>query len=208
VTREQMAVFVLVAKQGVGYTPPSCVPPNTFADVPETSPFCRFIEELSRRGVVSGCGGGNYCPSDAVTREQMAVFVLRTLGGFEYTPPACGTPIFSDVPPSSPYCRFIEEMARRQITSGCGGGNYCPPDAVTREQMAVFLSTAFGLRFVPPTATPGPGLAGRVSGEPSGGSGNRDAVGLAFLLIGFASAIGMPIALRESPRAAGAGKAH
>jgi hypothetical protein len=205
VTREQMSVFVLVAKQGVGYTPPACVPPNTFADVPETSPFCRFIEELSRRGVVSGCGGGNYCPTDAVTREQMAVFVLRTLGGFEYTPPACGTPIFSDVPPSSPYCRFIEEMARRQITSGCGGGNYCPTDAVTREQMSVFLSTAFGLRFVPPTATPGPGLAGSVSGGPS--AGNSSVAGIAFLLIGFASAIGLPIALRESPRAAGTVKA-
>ena len=77
-TREQMAVFVLVAKEGAGYAPPACATP-VFGDVPATSPFCRWIEELARRGVVSGCGGGNYCPTAPVTREQMAVFVLRTL---------------------------------------------------------------------------------------------------------------------------------
>ena len=49
-----------------------------FGDVPETSPFCRWIEELARRGVVAGCGGGNYCPTAAVTREQMAVFLTGT----------------------------------------------------------------------------------------------------------------------------------
>ena len=77
-TREQMAVFVLVAKEGAGYTPAACVPPNLFTDVPETSPFCRFIEELANRGVVTGCGGGNYCPTAAVTREQMGVFLSVT----------------------------------------------------------------------------------------------------------------------------------
>ena len=41
-----------------------------FADVPASSPFCRWIEELARRGVVGGCGGGNYCPAAPVTREQ------------------------------------------------------------------------------------------------------------------------------------------
>ena len=48
--------------------------------MPASSPFCRWIEELARRGVVAGCGGGNYCPSAAVTREQMAVFLAVTFG--------------------------------------------------------------------------------------------------------------------------------
>jgi hypothetical protein len=46
-----------------------------FADVPESSPFCRWIEELTNRSIVSGCGGGNYCPVSPVTREQMGVFL-------------------------------------------------------------------------------------------------------------------------------------
>jgi hypothetical protein len=146
-TREQMAVFVLVAKEGAGYVPPACVTP-VFTDVPASSPFCRWVEELARRGVVSGCGGGNYCPAAAVSREQMAVFVLRTLDP-TLTPPACGTPVFADVPAGSSFCPWIEELARRGVVSGCGGGKYCPAAAVSREQMGVFLGVTFGLTLYP-----------------------------------------------------------
>jgi hypothetical protein len=117
--------------------------------VPETSPFCRFIEELASRGVVSGCGGGNYCPADPVSREQMAVFVLATLDPM-LSPPPCTTPIFGDVPTISPFCRWIEELARRGVVTGCGGGNYCPADPVTREQMGVFITETFSLRLYGP----------------------------------------------------------
>ena len=146
--REQMAAFVLVAKEGTGYVPPACGTP-LFADVPASSPFCRWIEELARRGVVNGCGGGNYCPADPVSREQMAVFVLRTLDP-ALNPPACATPMFGDVPAASPFCPWIEELARRGVVTGCGGGNYCPASPVTREQMGVFLSATFGLTLYGP----------------------------------------------------------
>ena len=142
--RAQMAVFVLVAKEGAGYLPPACATPM-FADVPPTDAFCRFIEELARRGVVAGCGGGNFCPYLAVTREQMAVFTLRTLEP-TLNPPGCVPPnLFADVPETSPFCRWVEELANRGIVSGCGGGNYCPAAAVSREQMGVFISVTFGL---------------------------------------------------------------
>jgi hypothetical protein len=144
-SRDQMSVFVLLARHGAAYLPPACTTPM-FADVPASSPFCRWIEELARRGVAGGCGGGNFCPGAAVTREQMAVFVLRTLDP-ALDPPACTTPMFADVPASSPFCRWIEELARRGVVGGCGGGNYCPTAAVTREQMAVFLSATFSLRL-------------------------------------------------------------
>jgi hypothetical protein len=139
-----MAVFVLVSKEGAGYNPPACVPPNIFTDVPETSGFCKFIEELANRGVVAGCAPNTYCPNDPVTRAQMAIFTLRTLDP-ALNPPACGTPVFADVPASNAFCRWIEELARRGVVTGCGGGNYCPNDSVTRDQMGVFLSVTFGL---------------------------------------------------------------
>jgi hypothetical protein len=148
-TRDQMSVFVLVAKEGAGYTPPACGTP-VFPDVPASSPFCRFIEELFRRGVVGGCGGGNYCPSQPVTREQMAVFVLRTLDP-TLNPPGCsGVVMFADVPQTSVFCKWIEELARRGVVTGCGGGNYCPSQSVTREQMGVFISATFGLNLYGP----------------------------------------------------------
>lgn len=46
---------------------------------------------------------------------------------------------FTDVPTSSPYHNAIAAISNAGITSGCGGGKYCPKSLVTREQMAVFL---------------------------------------------------------------------
>ena len=148
-TRAQMAAFVVLAREGPGYVPPACAAPTRFADVPAGDPFCDVIEELARRGVVAGCDPANYCPGATVSREQMAVFVLRTLDP-AFTPPACATPMFGDVPASSPFCRWIEELARRGVVAGCGGGNYCPAAPVTREQMAVFLGGTFGLQLYGP----------------------------------------------------------
>jgi hypothetical protein len=75
----------------------------------------------------------------------MAVFLLRTKDGPAYTPPAATGTAFSDVPVGSFGAAWIEELARRGITTGCGGGLYCPGTPVTRAQMAVFLVATFGL---------------------------------------------------------------
>jgi len=144
VTRDQMAVFLLLSKEGPAYSPPACTS-APFNDVPVGSPFCKWIKELVTRGVTAGCGGGNYCPTAPVTRDQMAVFLLLTKEGAGYVPPACTTPLFGDVPCSSAYARWINELTRRGIASGCGGGNYCPTAPNTRAQMAVFLATTFAL---------------------------------------------------------------
>jgi hypothetical protein len=143
-TREQMAVFVLTAK-GVP-APVACVAGSEmFLDVPASSPFCRWIEELVRRGIASGCAPNLYCPTAPATREAMAVFVLRTLDP-TLNPPACVPPnLFLDVPETSGFCRWIEELANRGVVTGCGGGNYCPTASVTREAMSVFLAVGFSL---------------------------------------------------------------
>jgi glucose/arabinose dehydrogenase len=144
ITRAEMAVFLLIAEHGPGYTPPPATG-TVFNDVPAGSFAAAFIEQLAREGVTSGCGGGNYCPGSPTTRDQMAVFLLLAKEGSGYTPPACSTPTFNDVPCSSSFAPWVDELARRGVTGGCGGGAYCPAGSVTRGQMAVFLATTFGL---------------------------------------------------------------
>jgi hypothetical protein len=61
--------------------------------------------------------------------------------------PAPDTATFGDVPASNPFFQFIEALAASGITGGCGGGNYCPDNPLTRGQMAVFLSKALGLNW-------------------------------------------------------------
>jgi hypothetical protein len=142
VTREQMAVFLIRAAGDFNPPTPGA---QRFADVPSTNPFYAFIEQMAVRGITSGCGGGNYCPTANVTREQMAAFIIRALHEPGYVPPTNVPQRFADVPSSNPFYGHIEEMAVRQITLGCGGGNYCPTANVTRGQMAAFLVRAFGL---------------------------------------------------------------
>lgn len=144
VTRAQMSVFLLRSKDGSAYLPAACTT-APFSDVPASNSYCRWIRELVSRGVTAGCGSGTFCPTAAVTRAQMAVFLLRTREGSSYSPPACTTAPFSDVPVSSPYCRWIRELVNRGITAGCGNGRYCPDSPVTRGSMAVFLPGTFAL---------------------------------------------------------------
>jgi hypothetical protein len=76
-TREQVAVLLLRARLGVGFTPPPC-DVATFADVPCSNQFAAWIEELVRRGITAGCLASAFCPRAPVQRAEMAVFLVRT----------------------------------------------------------------------------------------------------------------------------------
>ena len=141
--RQQMAVFLLKGKHGLCYTPPPCQ--GDFTDVPCPSTFADWIEALADEGISGGCGGGNFCPTNPVRRDQMAPFLLKAEHGSSYAPPACaGT--FADVTCPSLFADWIEQLAAENITGGCGGGNYCPGNTANRGQMATFVVKTFGLQ--------------------------------------------------------------
>jgi S-layer homology domain len=124
---------------------------GSFNDVPSSSNFYPFIENVLHNGVTAGCGAGDtFCPTDSVTRQQMAVFLLKAKEGAGYTPPDCTTQVFDDVPCSSNFAPWINELVARGVTAGCGGNNYCPTNPVARQQMAVFLVKTFGLLLYAP----------------------------------------------------------
>ena len=128
----------------------------TFADVPTSYWAWQYIERLYLSGISGGCSNSplTYCPSNQVTRAQMAIFLLRGMHGSAYTPPSATGTVFSDVGTGTFGAAWIEQLAAEGITSGCGGGKYCPTATVTRAQMAVFLVRArHGIAFVPPAAT-------------------------------------------------------
>ena len=141
-----MAVFLLKSKFGSAYAPPACTG-TVFLDVPCTGGiFDPWIEDLAARGITGGCGGGNYCPGNSVTRAQMAPFLLKTEEGSNYTPPACTGTVFTDVPCTGGiFDPWIEDLAGRGITGGCGTSIYCPGTATTRGQMSALLVNTFAL---------------------------------------------------------------
>jgi len=83
-------------------------------------------------------------PNDANT----TLLSYRVGYKLQVSPPP-GTATFADVPTTHLFYQYVEALAAAGITSGCGGGNFCPDAAVTRGQMAVFLSKALGLHWAP-----------------------------------------------------------
>jgi len=148
VTRAEMAVFLVRGSHGAAFVPPPATG-TVFADVPASHPFGRWIEQLFADGITTGCSTSPplYCPQANVSRAEMAVFLLRAKHGAGYTPPPATGTMFGDVPADNLFAPWIEQLALEGITAGCGGGNFCPTQPVTRSQMAIFLIRAFGLPF-------------------------------------------------------------
>jgi PKD repeat protein len=127
---------------------------QTFSDVPANYWAGPSIEILAANGITSGCGGGNYCPEQSVTRAQMAVFLERGMKGSSFSPPPATGNIFLDVGAGDFAAAWIEQLYADGITAGCGNNNYCPSAEITRDQMAVFLLRAkYGPAYSPPAAT-------------------------------------------------------
>ena len=115
----------------------------------DQNPFVVDIEWAAAEGITVGCNppfNDWFCPALAVTRAQMATFLVRTLDL-----PAAPQDFFADDSGSS-HEDDINSLAAAGITTGCAGGTYCPEQSVTREQMASFLVRAFDI----PTTAPNP----------------------------------------------------
>ncbi len=150
ITRGDMAVLVVRSIIGSDNFTYSLAP--YFADVPSSHPEFPWVQKMRDLGITAGCGTNIYCPNDAVTRGQMAVFIVRArfgaTAGFTYPL----TPLFTDVGTDNAYFAWIQKMKQLGITSGCGPGTYCPNDSVTREEMAAFLMRgAFNQLLAPGT---------------------------------------------------------
>jgi probable HAF family extracellular repeat protein len=174
VTRDQMAAFLVRGTQvaegqstvnftcngGVTGASVSCATTTPyFSDVPATDGFFPYVQKLYELGITTGCGNNNYCPSEDVTRDQMAAFLVRATqvaagqstvnftcnGGVAGASVNCATttPYFNDVPTTDSFFPYVQKLKELGITTGCGNGNYCPSEDVTRDQMAAFLARAF-----------------------------------------------------------------
>jgi hypothetical protein len=95
------------------------------------------IESLAEAGITGGCNeaGDRFCPSDRVSRAQMATFLVKAL-----ELPPTDSQRFTDTHDSR-HREAIESLAEAGITGGCNeaGDRFCPGEHVRRAQMATFL---------------------------------------------------------------------
>jgi hypothetical protein len=139
VTRAQVAVYLARAK-GLG----DCAASGQyFGDVPSNAWEYNAVDCLRRQGIIAGCSISPpmFCPTGAVNRAQMAVFIWRAKGLSPYNNPV---PTFVDVPPANPSYGMIEAAYAAGLLNRIAAPPYYYPSRyVNRAELAVFLCNAF-----------------------------------------------------------------
>jgi hypothetical protein len=152
VTRDQAAVFV--ARAVAGNDSWVTTPPSTphCSDVPTSNWAYKYIEYLVSQGVInSDCTFVStdmpfeYNPTGTLSRGDMAVLLSRAVRG-ETGVPTATKQTFSDVTSSNQAYKYIEYLASIGAVSGYSDGTFRPTGTVTRDQLAVFMYKAFGLK--------------------------------------------------------------
>jgi stage II sporulation protein D len=108
-----------------------------FDDVLPTHQFAGEILGLHELGITTGCTATTFCPNRAVTRAEMAAFLTRALN---LAPDGTADPFTDD--DRSIFENEIETLHQHGITTGCTATTFCPNRAVTRAEMAAFLTRA------------------------------------------------------------------
>ena len=118
-----------------------------FADVTQDAHYWLPVKTLASDGVFAGTlcdDGSRFCPEEPLDRKTMAVWAVRMID--RQDPEAVTRTRFDDVDPRSFHAPFIERLAERGITIGCGDGSrFCPDANMTRAHMAVMLARIYRL---------------------------------------------------------------
>ncbi len=150
VNRGQMSVFVSRALAGGDeYVPDPTTDPG-FTDVDSYHWAYKYICYAVEAEVVQGYPEGDYKPAQTVTRDQMAVYVARSIcdptgedGLVGYVPSEPRN--FPDVLTDHWAYKHVEYCVENGVVQGYDDGYYHPEYVVTRDQMAVYIARAFEL---------------------------------------------------------------
>lgn len=141
VTREQIASFLARAldlsfEGSAGFTDTT------------NSPHATDIDKIAAAGITIGCSADRYCPTQAITRAELATMMTRAFGL-----PSTSRNYFVDDDGLRAEDN-IDSLAEAGITNGCAQGLFCPTQDLTRAEMATILVRAIGLQPVLPAPTP------------------------------------------------------
>ncbi|WP_348625065.1 S-layer homology domain-containing protein [Paenibacillus peoriae] len=114
---------------------------NLFSDTSYvTSDKMVAIQEAVRQGLLSGDPHGTFRPAATLTRQELAVLLVRALK----LDPISSSSTFKDVQSKQFAAPYIEAAQKAGFLSGDGLGNFRPNDPVTREELAAVFVRAVG----------------------------------------------------------------
>ncbi|MYJ15319.1 MAG: S-layer homology domain-containing protein [Acidimicrobiia bacterium] len=126
--------------------PEDAIPKAGFVDVPLGDPSAADIDCIAYYGITRGTSSTTYSPEEPVTREQMALFLVRLAALVGINLHAGVDTPFEDVAHLTEESReAIGRIYRLGITAGATDTTYQPARNVTRGEMALFLQRLMDL---------------------------------------------------------------
>ena len=137
----QGALIVALATSAI-IAVPNVQATGEFTDVDYTKEYGAAVQDLVERGIISGYSDGTFKPFADVTRGQAAKILAGLL---KLDTKDVVDPKFTDVSPSDEYYGAIAALQNAGIVTGLADGSYGANRAITREQLASMLTTAYNL---------------------------------------------------------------
>lgn len=109
----------------------------TFSDIPSDAWYSQSVKTAAEAGLIKGTAPGLFEPNRLITREEMAVILLRAMGeSTQSINPTC----FADESQISPWAReSIKQAYSMGLTGGKGENKFAPLDNSTRAEAIVML---------------------------------------------------------------------
>jgi len=153
VTRWQMALFLIRQVQVHGVVLPTAIDQG-FVDIGGHDQETRdAIDQLAQLGIARGTGGGTFSPGEAVSRWEMALFLVRFLGVAGVPLPALSTTgAFNDLAQMHPETvTAIDQLVALGVAAGTSTTTLEPSNDVLRWQMALFLTRVLAVDGIVPS---------------------------------------------------------
>lgn len=149
VTR-RLAARVIDEAKGLAAASPCNTP---FGDVPCTDPDWGWVQTLVTQGISAGCGGTNFCPDNAVTKQTAAALLMKGKWGSSYNP-TCTTGYFTDF--ACPASNFAEAAVKQGVIPVCVSSprQFCPTAGVNELNMQTYMAAIWTTyRAIPASTT-------------------------------------------------------
>lgn len=117
------------------------LPQGEYHDVPENYWAYDNITKLAKEGIVNGYDNSTFEPAKAITRGQVASYLMRALD----LPRDGKDTGFQDVTEDHTHATAIKAVSEAGFIRGDQDGNFMPNEPMTRQQMAVIFYRAFDL---------------------------------------------------------------
>lgn len=119
-----------------------------FTDITEEFTYAQTaINELAKKGIINGMGGGLYAPEGSLTRAQISKIMVESLG-YQKAEYKGG---FSDVDASDWFAGYVQAAVDSGIFIGYPGGTFNPDQVISRQEMALVAARgAIDLELVTP----------------------------------------------------------